>query len=585
VRDGEVAKGNAEIFYHKLKISNYLNGKVTEAQTRFLDMRSDVTKVGRERAPHRALFKATGLCDEEIRRPFIGVVNSYNEFIPGHIHLDKLGEAAKAGIRSAGGVPFEFQTIGVCDGIAMGHKGMRYSLPSRELIEDSIEIMAEAHQLDGLVMIPSCDKIVPGHIMAAGRLDLPTIVITGGPMMPGFACDKELDLINVFEGWQAGGETLDTLEEMACPGAGSCAGLFTANTMACLTEAMGLSLPGCATTHAVDARKIRFAKQSGMKIMELVERGITARQIVTKASLDNAIRVDMAIGGSTNTVLHMLAIAAEFGLDLDLDRFDQLSSNTPHLVNLRPGGPHHILDLDRAGGIPAIMSRLRSRLSLDALTVTGKELGENLDAFKLINPKANASVIATLDLPVHAEGGIAILHGSLAPEGAVVKQTAVSNSMLKHSGPAVVYNSEEESMAGIVGGGVKPGDVVVIRYEGPKGGPGMRETLAPTSAIAGAGLSESVALITDGRFSGGTRGPCIGHVSPEAAVGGPIALVRQGDIIRIDIPARKIDLLVDAAELEKRRIAWTAPEPAIKTGILARYRNSVTSASKGAVLR
>jgi dihydroxy-acid dehydratase len=548
-------------------------------------MRSDVTKVGRERAPHRALLKATGLCDEEIRRPFIGVVNSFNDFIPGHIHLDKLGEAVKAGILSAGGVPFEFQTIGVCDGIAMGHKGMRYSLPSRELIEDSIEIMAEAHQLDGLVMIPSCDKIVPGHIMAAGRLNLPTIIVTGGPMMPGFACDKELDLINVFEGWQADGDTLDALEEMACPGAGSCAGLFTANTMACLTEALGLSLPGCATTHAVDALKMRQAKLSGMKIMELVKRGITARQIVTRESLDNAIRVDMAIGGSTNTVLHVMAIAAEFGIDLNLDRFDQLSRETPHLVNLRPGGPHHILDLHRAGGIPAVMNRLRTLLSLDALTVTGKKLGENLDAFRPLNPKTNKAVIATLEAPVHVQGGIAIMLGNLAPEGAVVKQTAVSPSMLKHTGPAKVYDSEEESMAGIVNGGVVAGDVVIIRYEGPKGGPGMRETLAPTSAIAGAGLSESVALITDGRFSGGTRGPCIGHVSPEAAAGGPIALVENGDMISIDIPARKIDLLVDAGEMEMRRKSWTAPEFKIKSGILARYRNSVTSASKGSVLR
>ncbi len=548
-------------------------------------MRSDVTKVGRERAPHRALLKATGLCDEEIRRPFIGVVNSFNDFIPGHIHLDKLGQAVKAGILSAGGVPFEFQTIGVCDGIAMGHKGMRYSLPSRELIEDSIEIMAEAHQLDGLVMIPSCDKIVPGHIMAAGRLNLPTIIVTGGPMMPGFACDKELDLINVFEGWQAGGDALDVLEEMACPGAGSCAGLFTANTMACLTEALGLSLPGCATTHAVDALKMRQAKLSGMKIMELVRRGITARQIVTRESLDNAIRVDMAIGGSTNTVLHVMAIASEYGLDLNLDRFDQLSRETPHLVNLRPGGPHHILDLDRAGGIPAVMNRLGPRLSLDALTVTGKKLGENLDAFRPINPQTNTAVIATLEAPVHVQGGIAIMFGNLAPEGAVVKQTAVSVSMLKHTGPAVVYNSEEESMAGIINGGVKAGDVVIIRYEGPKGGPGMRETLAPTSAIAGAGLSESVALITDGRFSGGTRGPCIGHVSPEAAIGGPIALVKNGDMISIDIPARKIDLLVDPVEMEIRMKAWIPPEPKIKSGILARYRSSVTSASKGSVLR
>jgi dihydroxy-acid dehydratase len=548
-------------------------------------MRSDVTKVGRERAPHRALLKATGLCDEEIRRPFIGVVNSFNDFIPGHIHLDKLGEAVKAGILSAGGVPFEFQTIGVCDGIAMGHKGMRYSLPSRELIEDSIEIMAEAHQLDGLVMIPSCDKIVPGHIMAAGRLNLPTIMITGGPMMPGFACDKELDLINVFEGWQAGGKTLEALEEMACPGAGSCAGLFTANTMACLTEAMGLSLPGCATTHAVDARKIRLAKLSGMKIMELVKQGITARQIVTSASLDNAIRVDMAIGGSTNTVLHVMAIAAEFGLDLNIERFDQLSRETPHLVNLRPGGPHHILDLERAGGVPAVMSRLGPLLHLDALTVTGRKLGENLAAFSPVNPETNRAVIATLDAPVHDQGGIAIMFGNLAPEGGVVKQTAVSPSMLKHTGPARVYDSEEESMKGIVNGEVKARDVVIIRYEGPRGGPGMRETLAPTSAIAGAGLSESVALITDGRFSGGTRGPCIGHISPEAAVGGPIALVEDGDVISIDIPARKIELLVDPSLLEKRKKAWVPPEPKIKSGILARYRSSVTSASKGSVLR
>ncbi len=566
-------------------MSNYLSVKVGTVLREVAKMRSDITKVGAQRAPHRALFKATGLCDEEIARPFIGVVNSFNEFIPGHIHLDRLGEAVKAGVRSAGGLPFEFQTIGVCDGIAMGHGGMRYSLPSRELIEDSIEIMAQAHQLDGLVMIPSCDKIVPGHLMAAGRLDLPTIVVTGGPMLPGYACDRELDLIDVFEGWRAGGETLAALEEMACPGAGSCAGLFTANTMACLTEAMGLSLPGCATAHAVDARKIRIAKKSGMKIMELVGKGLSARKIVTAAAIDNAIRVDMAIGGSTNTVLHIPAIAAEFGLDLSLDRFDQLSRETPHLVNLRPGGPHHILDLERAGGIPAVMNRLSSRLNLDALTVTGLTLRENLEAFKPLNPEANARVIATLESPVHDEGGIAILCGSLAPEGAVVKQTAVSKAMLRHRGPAVVYDSEEESMAGIVGGDVKSGDVVIIRYEGPKGGPGMRETLAPTSAIAGAGLSESVALITDGRFSGGTRGPCIGHVSPEAEVGGPIALIRAGDMISIDILARRLDLLVDPAELEKRRAQWRPPEPKIKTGVLARYRNQVTSASKGAVLR
>lgn len=548
-------------------------------------MRSDVTKVGAERAPHRALFKATGLTDEEIKRPFVGVVNSWNEFIPGHIHLDRIGQAVKAGIRSAGGVPFEFQTIGVCDGIAMGHAGMRYSLPSRELIEDSIEIMAQAHQLDGMVMIPSCDKIAPGHLMAAGRLDIPTVVVTGGPMLPGYACDKNLDLINVFEGWQSGGESLAVLEETACPGAGSCAGLFTANTMACLIEALGMSLPGCATTHAVDSRKIRMAKRSGAKVMEMIESGLTARKIVTDEAIENAIRVDMAIGGSTNTVLHMPAIAAEFGLDLDLDMFDKLSRETPHLVNLRPGGPYHMIDLDRAGGIPAVLSRLKSKLNLDTMTVTGRTLGQEIADFRPVNPEANARVIATFESPVHPEGGIAILRGNLAPEGAVVKQTAVSKPMLRHIGPAVIYDSEEESMKGIVNGQAKAGDVVIIRYEGPKGGPGMREMLAPTSAIAGAGLSESVALITDGRFSGGTRGPCIGHISPEAAVGGPIALVHPGDKISIDIPGRKLELLVDKAELEERRKSWRPREPKITGGVLARYRSSVTSASKGGVLR
>ncbi len=547
-------------------------------------MRSDVVKVGKERAPHRALFKATGITDEEMARPFIGIANSSNDFIPGHIHLDKVAQAVKAGIRMAGGVPFEFQTIGICDGIAMGHTGMKYSLPSRELIEDSIEIMVQAHQLDGLVLIPTCDKIVPGHLMAAGRLDLPAIVVTGGPMLPGYGCDRELDLIDVFEGWRKGGDTLATLEETACPGAGSCAGLFTANTMACMTEALGLSLPGCATIHAVDARKMRIAKKSGMRIVELVQAGLTARKIVTHKSLENAVRVDMAIGGSTNTVLHIPAIAEEFGMDLELDTFDRISRETPHLVNLRPGGPYHLIDLERAGGIPAVMNRLKSKLNLDVMTVTGRTLGEEIAGFNPINPKAYNEVIATLDSPVHAEGGIAILHGSLAPEGSVVKQIAVSKSMLVHKGPAIVYDSEEESMTGIVNGEVKAGDVVVIRYEGPKGGPGMREMLAPTSAIAGVGLSESVALVTDGRFSGGTRGPCIGHVAPEAAVGGPIGLVKNGDIILVDIPSRRIDLQVDESVLTKRRESWVSPEPRVKRGVLDRYRKSVTSASKGGVL-
>lgn len=548
-------------------------------------MRSDITKIGKERAPHRALYKATGITDEEIERPFIGIANSSNEFIPGHIHLDKVAQAVKAGIRMAGGVPFEFQTIGICDGIAMGHSGMKFSLPSRELIEDSIEIMVEAHQLDGLVLIPTCDKIVPGHIMAAGRLDLPTIVVTGGPMLPGYGCDRNLDLIDVFEGWNKGGDTLATLEETACPGAGSCAGLFTANTMACMTEAMGLSLPGCATMHAVDARKMRLAKKSGMKIVELIQKGLTARKIVSAKSMENAVRVDMAIGGSTNTALHLPAIASEFGIDLELGVFDKISRETPHLVNLRPGGPYHLIDLERAGGIPAVMNRLKSKLNLDAMTVTGRTMGDEIAKFSPINPKAYEEVIATLDSPVHSEGGIAILHGSLAPEGSVVKQIAVSKSMLVHKGPAVVFNSEEESMEGIVNGRVKAGDVVVIRYEGPKGGPGMREMLAPTSAIAGAGLSESVALVTDGRFSGGTRGPCIGHVSPEAAVGGPIGLVEDGDIILVDITSRKVDLLVDEKELAKRKANWLPPDSKVKMGVLDRYRRSVTSASKGGVLR
>ncbi|MDF0590390.1 dihydroxy-acid dehydratase [Candidatus Methanocrinis natronophilus] len=548
-------------------------------------MRSDITKVGPERAPHRALLKATGLIDEEIGRPFVGVANSWNEFIPGHIHLDKISQAVKAGIRMAGGVPFEFHTIGICDGIAMGHRGMRYSLPSREIIEDTIEVMMESHQLDGMVLISSCDKIVPGHLMAAGRLDLPAIAVTGGPMYPGFACDKELDLIDVFEGWQKGGEVLEVLESLACPGAGSCAGLFTANTMACITETIGMSLPGCATAHAADAKKIRIAKMSGAKIVELIEKGITARDIVTSKSIENAIMMDMAIGGSTNTALHIPAVASEFEIDLDLAEFDRLSRETPHLVNLRPGGPHHILDLERAGGIPGVMKRLESKLHLDVLTVTGRTLGEEIGKFRPANPETFAKVIRTLDDPVHPEGGIAILMGSLAPEGSVVKQTAVTGSMRRHTGPAKVYNSEEEALAGIVGGEVVAGDVVVIRYEGPKGGPGMRETLSPTSAIQGAGLGDSVALVTDGRFSGGTRGPCIGHICPEAAVGGPIALVEDGDEISIDIEGRRIDLLLDPETLERRRSGWKPPEPKVAKGMLARYSRSVTSASRGGVLR
>jgi dihydroxy-acid dehydratase len=554
-------------------------------------MRSDNIKKGLERAPHRSLLKAVGLTDEEMDLPFIGVVNSWNEVIPGHIHLDKLAEAVKAGIRMAGGVPFEFNTIGICDGIAMGHNGMKNSLPSREIIADSIELMVEAHQFDGMVMIPACDKIVPAHLMAAGRLDIPAIVVTGGPMMPGIAGDEQRDLITLFEAVGArrnnkiSEQELKNLEDCSCCGAGSCAGLFTANTMACVTEALGMSLPGCGTAHAVDAKKTRIAKRSGMKVLELVKKGIDPHKIVTQAALDNSIRVDMAIGGSTNTALHLPAIAAEFGLVLPLSRFDELSRETPHLINLRPGGNRFLIDFDRAGGVPAIQHRLKEVLDMDTLTVTGKSLKENLKEYIIINPRANKEIIATIDSPVHAEGGIAVLRGSLAPQGSVVKQIAVSQNMQRFSGKARVFDSEEHSMKAIMDNKIKAGDCIIIRYEGPKGGPGMREMLSPTAAIAGMGLMESVALVTDGRFSGGTRGPCIGHVSPEAAEGGPIALVHDGDIIEIDIPARLLNLKVAKEEIEKRRRAWKAPAPRATKGYLARYLKQVSSADKGATFQ
>lgn len=553
-------------------------------------MRSDNIKKGLERAPHRSLLKATGLIDDEMDRPFIAVVNSWNEIIPGHIHLDKLAEAVKAGIRLAGGVPFEFSTIGVCDGIAMGHTGMKYSLPSREIIEDSIEVMVQAHQFDGMVMIPTCDKIVPGHLMAAGRLDIPTIVVTGGPMLPGFAMDEYRDLVSLFEGVgavQNGKLTeadLKLLEDLSCAGAGSCAGLFTANTMACLTEALGMSLPGCGTAHAVDAKKIRLAKESGMKIVELVKANITPRMIVTQKSIENAIKVDLAIGGSTNTTLHLPAIASEFGLKLPLEMFDEFSRSTPHLINIRPGGNHFMLDFERAGGVYAILERIESMLDTDVLTVTAKSMKENMDAYVIANPKTNREVVSTLENPVHPEGGIAILKGNLAPDGSVIKQSAVNAKMLVHSGPARVFDSEDESMEAIMAGKIVSGDIVVIRYEGPKGGPGMREMLAPTAAIAGMGLIDSVALVTDGRFSGGTRGPCIGHVSPEAVEGGAIALVKEGDIIDIDIPNRTLNLRVDDDELAQRRQNLQTKENDAPEGFLQRYRRHVSSADKGAII-
>ena len=554
-------------------------------------MRSDNIKKGLERAPHRSLLKAVGLTDEEMELPFIGVVNSWNEVIPGHIHLDKLAEAVKAGIRMAGGVPFEFNTIGICDGIAMGHSGMKNSLPSRELIADSIELMVSAHQFDAMVMIPTCDKIVPGHLMAAGRLDIPAIVVTGGPMMPGIVGDEQRDVISLFEAVGARKnnkiteQDLKNLEDCSCCGAGSCAGLFTANTMACVTEALGMSLPGCGTAHAVDAKKTRIAKRSGMKILELLKNGINPGKIVTKASLDNAIRVDMAIGGSTNTALHLPAIASEFGIDLPLFIFDEISRDTPHLINLRPGGNRFLIDFERAGGVPAIQQRLMDALDMDTLTVTGKSLEDNLKEYIIINPLANKEIIATIETPVHPEGGIAVLRGSLAPQGSVVKQTAVSQKMQRFDGKARVFDSEELSMKAIMGNTIKAGDCIIIRYEGPKGGPGMREMLSPTAAIAGMGLMESVALVTDGRFSGGTRGPCIGHVSPEAAEGGPIALVHDGDTIEIDIPARLLDLKVSKEEIDRRRKAWKAPAPKATKGYLARYLRLVNSADKGAIFK
>jgi len=551
-------------------------------------MRSSIIKKGIQRAPNRALLKALGLTDTEIERPFIAVVNSWNEYVPGHIYLDKISEAVKAGIRIAGGTPFEFNTIGICDGIAMGHEGMKYSLPSREIIADSIELMIQSNQMDGIVSIPTCDKIVPGHLMAIARLNIPSIVITGGPMQPGTCNDESIDLISVFEGLgrynvrKITENQIKILEECACPGAGSCAGLFTANTMACLTEALGMSLTGCATCHAIDARKIRLAKESGMRIMELVRKNITPKKIMTPSAFENAITVDMAIGGSTNTMLHLPAIANELGITLPLDVFDGISRNVPHITNLRPGGNHSMFDLDRAGGIPVVMQRIKDYLNLECLTVTGKTLIENIENAVVLNSIISKEVIRTADKPYHKEGGIAVLYGSLSPDGSVVKQSAVSKKMLIHKGPARVFDSEEDAMMAIMKKKIKRRDVIVIRYEGPKGGPGMREMLSATSAITGMGLSASIALITDGRFSGGTRGPCIGHVSPEAAEGGPIAIVKDGDIIEINIPKRKLDIKLSKEEIDRRLRKWINPKKKL-SGVLKRYSQLVSSADRGAI--
>ncbi|MEN6638845.1 MAG: dihydroxy-acid dehydratase [Smithella sp.] len=552
-------------------------------------MRSDLMKKGLERAPHRSLFKAMGYTDEEIARPLIGVVNSANEIIPGHIHLDLITQDVKAGIRMAGGTPVEFPVIGVCDGIAMNHAGMKYSLASRELIADSIEIMAMAHPFDALVFIPNCDKIVPGMLMAALRLNIPSIFISGGPMLAGKFQNKAVDLISVFEGVGAvkakkmNSSQLQQLEDCACPGCGSCSGMYTANSMNCVTEALGLGLPGHGTIPAVLSARHRLAKYAGMKIMDLLKKNVKPRDIATLAAFKNAIAVDMALGCSTNTVLHIPAIAHEAGIKLDLDLFNTISEKTANICKLSPAGAHHIEDLDAAGGSQAVMKTISPLGVIDekAATVNGKTVGANLKTARVLD----SNVIRPLDNPYSKQGGIAILRGNLAPDGAVVKQSAVASAMQVNEGRARVFDSEDKAIAAIMGGKIKPGDIVVIRYEGPKGGPGMREMLSPTSAIVGMGLDKSVALLTDGRFSGGTQGAAIGHISPEAAQGGPIALVKEGDRIAIDIPAKKLTLKVDLAELEKRRRALKPWTPAITTGYLARYARLVTSASTGALFK
>lgn len=553
--------------------------------------RSHKMTKGLEKAPHRSLLFALGMTREEMRRPLIGVVNSANEIVPGHMHLDIIARAVKDGIRMAGGTPMEFPTIGVCDGLAMNHEGMKMSLPSRELIADSIEISATAVPFDGLVFIPNCDKIVPGMLMAMLRLNIPSIIVSGGPMLPGKFEGNTVDLITVFEGVgkvRSGGmteEDLERMEECACPGCGSCAGMFTANSMNCLSEALGLALPGNGTIPAPTSARIRLAKDAGMQVMTLVERNIRPRDIVTEKSVANGVTVDMALGCSTNTVLHLPAIFREAELDLTLDIFDRISRSTPNMCRLSPAGPHHIADLHEAGGIPAVMNELAGsgRLALEVMTVTGRTLGENLEALK---PRiSRPEVVRTVADPYSVEGGIAILKGNLAMDGAVVKQSAVAPEMMRRTGTARVFEGEEEAVAAILGGKIVAGDVVVIRNEGPVGGPGMREMLTPTSAISGLGLGGEVALLTDGRFSGGTRGAAIGHISPEAAEGGVIGLVREGDRISIDIPARKLELLVEEAELERRRKDWKPYPKEITSSILRRYSRMASSAAKGAVTK
>ena len=551
-------------------------------------MRSDTVKKGKQQAPHRSLFRALGFTDEELERPLIGIVSSYNEIVPGHMNLDKITEAVKQGVALAGGTPVMFPAIAVCDGIAMGHVGMKYSLVTRDLIADSTEAMAMAHQFDGLVMIPNCDKNVPGLLMAAARLNIPTIFVSGGPMLAGHVNGKKRSLSSMFEavGANAAGkmsdEELKEFENKVCPTCGSCSGMYTANSMNCLTEVLGMSLRGNGTIPAVYSERIQLAKHTGMQVMKLVEENICPRDIMTSFSIHNALTVDMALGCSTNTMLHLPAIAHELGLDFDIELANKISENTPNLCHLAPAGPTYIEDLNEAGGVYAVMSELNKKnlLNLDCLTVTGKTVGENIEG--IVNE--NSEVIRPIDHPYSFTGGLAVLKGNLASEGSVVKRSAVDETMLVHTGKARVFDLEEDAIQAILSSQIHEGDVVVIRYEGPKGGPGMREMLNPTSAIAGMGLDKSVALITDGRFSGASRGASIGHISPEAAVGGTIALVEEGDMIKIDIPHYSIELLVSNEELEERKKKWKAPTPKVTSGYLARYASMVSSGSKGAIL-
>jgi len=554
-------------------------------------MRSDTVKKGFERAPHRGLLHACGVSRADMQKPFIGVANSFCEIVPGHVHLDKVARVVKDAVRQAGGTPFEFNTIAICDGIAMGHMGMRYSLASREIVADSVEAMVRAHCFDGLICIPNCDKIIPGMLMAAVRLNIPTIFVSGGPMKAGRTKDGQVaDLISIFEGvaaYNAGKITeadLEDLECAGCPTQGSCSGMFTANSMNCLCEAIGMALPGNGTILAVDPSRDKLYRAAGRQIMTLIEKDIKPLDCISVKSMDNALTLDMAMGGSTNTVLHTLAIASEAGIEYDLDRINDITAKCPNICKVSPSSEIHIEDVDAAGGISAILnevSKIPNLLNLDCPTVTGQTLGENIAAAEI----KDTEVIHRLDNAYSQTGGLSILRGNLAPNGCVVKSAGVAPSMLSHTGPAVIFESQEDACEGILADKVKEGDVVVIRYEGPKGGPGMQEMLSPTSYIMGKGLGESVALITDGRFSGGTRGACIGHISPEAAVGGPIGLLRDGDIIEIDIPNNKIDVKLSDEELAERKKAWTPPEPRVKEGYLAKYAAMATSADTGAVLK